>query len=91
MPSNRGKTSLKTRRRRQSPMREFDRLPAELRAWVAGAMLPWRPRTVQAAFDKAMARTGDPKLALSELNRIQRALVAKDAGQVWGKDHPQAG
>ena len=71
-------------------MREYDRLPAELRAWLATAVLPWRPRSVRRAFDRAIARTQDKTLALQELDRMQDRLVAKDARKVWGQDHPGA-
>jgi hypothetical protein len=88
MRGNRGKTSLKLKRRNEDPMREFDRLPAELRAWLASAVLPWRPRSVRRAFDRAMARTHDRSRALEELDRLQDKLVAKDAREVWGHKHP---
>ncbi|MCH2078517.1 MAG: DUF6525 family protein [Rhodobacteraceae bacterium] len=71
-------------------MRDFDRLPADLRHWVAGAMLPWRAATVQTAYEKAMARTGDSKRALEELDALQARLVAKDAGRIWGEAYPAA-
>ena len=71
-------------------MREFDRLPPELRRWMAGAALPWRAKTVLAAYDKAMAKTGNPKDAISALDDIQSKLVAKDARKIWGLDHPAA-
>ena len=56
MASNRGNTSLKCKRRNEKPMLEFDRLPRELRVWIASADLPWRPRSVQKAFDRAMSK-----------------------------------
>ncbi|THH36285.1 hypothetical protein E4Z66_14250 [Aliishimia ponticola] len=90
MPTNRGKTSLKCKRRATNPMREHDQLPPELRQWVAGAMLPWRAGSVRTAYRKALARTGDSELALRELDRMQKAQVARDVGKVWGADHPQA-
>ena len=90
MRRNRGVTTLKTKRRARNPMGEFDKLPPHLRAWVATAKLPWRAATVQRAYDKALARIGDPELALDHLDRIQHALVAKDAGRIWGRDHPEA-
>jgi hypothetical protein len=83
-------TSLRLKRRTEDPMREFDRLPAELRAWLADAVLPWRPRSVRSAFDKAVARTQNTTRALEELDRLQKRLVAKDAQTVWGPDHPHA-
>ena len=69
-------------------MREYDLLPAELRAWVATAILPWRAKSVRRAFDKAVARTGDTDLALRELDRIQNAMVSRDVQKVWGKQYP---
>ncbi len=90
MPSNRGMTSLRSRRRRGDKMREFDRLPAELRTWVASAILPWRPESVQRTFRRALARTRCTHLALRELDRIERKLIAKDVRAVWGAAHPGA-
>ena len=90
MRGNRGKTSLKLKRRNEDPMRDYDRLPAELRAWLASAVLPWRPRSVAQAFERAVARTRDRARALEELDRLQDRLVAKDVCKVWGRDHPVA-
>ena len=87
---NRGTTSLKCRRRNENPMREFDRLPAELRAWIAAADLPWRPRSVRRSYDRALSRTGDREKALEELDCLQNRLVAKDAQRIWGPEHPNA-
>lgn len=71
-------------------MREFDRLPAELRTWLASAVLPWRPRSVRRAFDTAFARTQDTARALEELDQLQERRVAGDAHKIWGPDHPSA-
>ncbi|MCV6595249.1 MAG: DUF6525 family protein [Silicimonas sp.] len=90
MANNRGATTLKRKRRAANPMREYDALPKELRVWMAGAVLPWRAGSVQAAYGRALARTGDADLALAELDRVQAALVAKDAGRIWGQTHPAA-
>lgn len=90
MAGNRGATSLRLKRRREDPMREFDRLPAELRAWLSAAALPWRPRSVRRAFDKAYARTQDTARAIKELDQLQDRLIAKDVQKVWGHDHPLA-
>ena len=87
---NRGTTSLLLKRRSADPMRDYDRLPAELRAWLAEAVLPWGPRSVLRSFDKALAKTGDKRRALEELDRLQQRLVAKDTRAVWGFDHPHA-
>ncbi|MEM1301341.1 MAG: DUF6525 family protein [Pseudomonadota bacterium] len=87
---NRGATSLRIRRRKGDPLAEFDRLPPELRRWVSEACLPWRPRSVETAYQKALARTGNAKTALAELDRIEERLVAKDACKVWHGLHPAA-
>jgi hypothetical protein len=88
MRSNRGETSLKRRRRNEDPMQEFDRLPAELRAWLANAVLPWRPRSVRSAFAKAVARTQDKASALRELDRLQARLVARGRAPGLGNRPP---
>jgi len=91
MATNLGTTSLKRKPGNANPMREFDRLPAELRAWLASAVLPWRPRSVRRAFEKALVRNGDVHGALNELDRVEQRLIAKDAQKVWGRGHPSAG
>jgi len=88
MRGNRGTTSLKPKHRNEDPMREYDRLPAELRSWLAAAVLPWRPRSVRSAFERAFARTKDHSRALEELDQIQDRLIAKDVRVVWGPAYP---
>lgn len=88
MATNRGLTSLKCRRQRGNPMHAYDRLPPDLRAWLSNAMLPWRAGSVERAFSKALARTGNRSQALRELDRLQRDMVAKDAARIWGGTHP---
>ena len=78
MTRNLGKTRLKRRRRSEDPMREFDRLPPELRQWLANAALPWRPRSVRRVFEKSLSRTGDPARALAELDSLQQARLQQD-------------
>ena len=87
---NLGRTSLKCRRRHRDPMREFDRLPPELRRWVGTASLPWRSHSVRQAYDKALLKTRSPVLALLELDQIEARLLAKDARRIWGPDHPSS-
>ncbi|MDA7426141.1 DUF6525 family protein [Thalassococcus lentus] len=90
MPNNCGTTTLKRARRAGNPMQDYDALPRELRHWVSSAALPWRAKSVRAAYDRALARTGNPQKALEELDGIQRWLVTKDVARIWGKDHPSA-
>ena len=49
-------TRLKCRRRSTDPMREYDRLPAPLRAFLAEAALPWSAPSVKRAWHKALKR-----------------------------------
>jgi hypothetical protein len=69
-------------------MAAYDRLPRDLRLWLAGASLPWRAQSVQATYDKALKRTRDRAAALAELDRIEARLIARDAARVWGPAHP---
>nr|WP_281493328.1 DUF6525 family protein [Yoonia sp. F2084L] len=73
-----GQTTLRKRRRREDPMHEFDRLPPVLRAWLANAALPWRPRSVRRAYNRALAQTGDPAQALNDLERLQAIKLSSD-------------
>ena len=61
MAHNRGQTSLKSSLRNEDPMQDFDRLSQELRAWIAAADLPWRPRSVRKTFERALAENGQPR------------------------------
>ena len=88
MGHNLVQTSLKSSRRNEDPMQDFDRLSKELRAWIAAADLPWRPRSVRKTFERALAKLGSREKAFEELGRIQKRLVSKDAERVWGKNHP---
>lgn len=86
---NLGHTKLTKRRRREDPMKEFDRLPPILRTWLANAALPWRPRSVQRAYDRAFARTRDPMRALDELEKLQAKQLARDVSANIRVTHPQ--
>jgi len=91
MRSNQGKTSLRRRRRQAGPMGDYDRLPPELRAWLAAAILPWSPKSVRRAYKSALRRTRCPDLALGELDRLQMRSIQRDVRSVWGTEHPMAG
>lgn len=88
--SAQAKTRLRRKRRAEDPMREFDRLPPDLRAWLTMAALPWRPRSVQRAFEKALKETGDRSRALAQLSALQGRIIAKDTAMVFGPNHPSA-
>tara|TARA_B110001450_G_scaffold242134_1_gene252174 strand:+ start:119 stop:400 length:282 start_codon:yes stop_codon:yes gene_type:complete len=88
--SNLGSTNLKRKRQNGNPILEYDRLPKELRKWIANAQLPWRPKSVLKAYERAYSRTSNSKKAMHELSRIQNHLVSKDTAHIWGKNHPNA-
>jgi hypothetical protein len=90
MRSNLGSTGLRRSRSTTHPLRVYDRLPPELRAWLARAVLPWRPESARKAFDRALAQTGSTRRALERLDAMERRLVARDAATVWGTGHPAA-
>ena len=90
MPHNRGRTTLKRRKRVGNTMAEFDRLPTDLRQWLTQAALPWHAKSALKSYSRALSRKGCRKQALAELDRIQSRLVAKDAARIWGKNHPDA-
>jgi len=88
MPHNQGRTSLRRRRHTADPMAEYDRLPRELREWLASAVLPWSATSARKAWVKALSKTNDPLRALDELDLLEAKLIAKDAASVWGQAYP---
>lgn len=75
-------------RRRAGSMRAHDALPPPLRAWLCAAALPWSPRSALKLWTRALAETGDPAEARAHLDRAEARTLARDAGRVWGQDHP---
>lgn len=74
-------TSMKTRRRRGSRMQVYDTLPPDLRLWLASACLPWSPESALKIWRRANG-SQKPEAAISQLNAIERAMLARDA-RVW--------
>ena len=70
---NLGETKLRKHRRISDPMREFDRLPKLLREWLSGAALPWAPKSVYRAYNKALRQTGATGLALRQLEKLHQS------------------
>ena len=68
----------RTKRRSSRSLQDFDSLPATLRKWLRNAALPWRPLSAHRVYNHALADTGDPRLALAELDRRQEYLLSKD-------------
>jgi hypothetical protein len=81
-------TSLK-RRPRTDPMRAYDALPAEVRQWLAGAVLPWSAQSVRKLWMRALrAAKGDRQAARDALARAERQRLERDVPRIWGKAHP---
>ncbi|NAZ37531.1 DUF6525 family protein [Rubellimicrobium sp. CFH 75288] len=85
--------NLRTRLRRGRPgdaWASFDRLPPVLRAWIAGAAIPWCPRSVARLWARVQAEGGDETAWLDRLDRAEARLLARDAPRIWGEGHPCA-
>lgn len=67
-------------------MAGYDRLPADLRAWLAQAALPWSPASALRLW-----RKGDPAAARGRLDAAEARLLARDAPRVWGAGYPVTG
>lgn len=84
--ANLGATRLRRRRAACDPMRAYDALPAELRAWVAEAARPWSASSCLKLWRRALAEEGCPDRARARLDRVEQALIARDGGIA---DHPR--
>jgi len=94
MRGNLGATSLRRRTRGRDPMRTYDTLPPELRAWIAQAALPWSPRSCARLWEKARRKGFDARHAYDQLNRAEARALARDRSattansNTLGKAHP---
>jgi len=77
-PGNLGQTRLRGRRRQTDPMRAYDALPPELRAWMAQAALPWSPASCLRLWRKLMAEEGCAQRVLGRLDRAERAMLERE-------------
>src|SRR5690606_31377650 len=83
------RSTLRRRRRVSDPMAAYDRLPAELRLWLAQATLPWSAQSALRVWRRALrACDGDVTKVHLHLTRIERKQLCKDVCRVWGNDHP---
>jgi hypothetical protein len=76
-----GRDNLRTplSRRRTAPggMADFDRLPAPLRCWLHGAVLPWSPASARRVWVRALAEAGGcESAALAALDRAEARRLA---------------
>lgn len=80
-------TSLK-RRHRGRPMDRYDRLPPDLRNWLARAALPWSPKSVLRLWLRLHRETGgNTALILRRLDLAEMRMLAKDAPRIWGRTY----
>jgi Family of unknown function (DUF6525) len=80
--------SSRARWRRADPMAAYDRLPPDLRLWLAGAALPWSAASVLRLWQRALRDTGCPRAARDRLAHAEAKTLARDAARVWGKSYP---
>lgn len=85
---NRNLASPRARWRKTNPMAAYDRLPPDLRCWLAGAALPWSAASVLRVWRRALDETGCPKSALNRLQRVEAKTLARDAALIWGPTYP---
>jgi hypothetical protein len=83
-------TSPRARWRNTDAMAAYDRLPRDLRLWLAGAALPWSAASVLRLWERALRETGCAKAAQDRLARAEAKTLAREAARVWGQAHPSA-
>lgn len=72
-------------------MAQHDRLPRDLRLWLAQAALPWSAQSALKLWTRSLRATGGDVAAASAcLSRVEARLIARDAVRVWGAGHPAA-
>lgn len=62
----------------RAPMEQFDRLPPDLRRWLAAAALPWSAASALRVWRRTFREGGDAAMALARLDRAERATLARD-------------
>lgn len=82
--------SPRARFRAIDPMSAYDRLPPDLRTWLAEAALPWSAASVLRLWQRAIRETGCAKAARDRLARAELKTLAREAARVWGSAYPQA-
>lgn len=82
------RTSLR-RARCTAPMARYDRLPPELRRWLAQAALPWSPKSCLRLWHRCLIKShGDVKAAEERLYLAEQKMLRRDAAQIWGEHYP---
>ncbi|NRB01811.1 MAG: hypothetical protein HRU30_00965 [Rhodobacteraceae bacterium] len=76
--TNLGATSLRRKRSKSDPMREFDALPTPLRQWLAEACLPWSPASARKIWMRARKEGESVAATLERLKRAEAKTLARD-------------
>ena len=70
-------------------MHGYDRLPPELRAWLAHAALPWSSGSVLRLWQRFLRETGgDRGRALARMDQAEARMLMRDCRRIWCGDHP---
>lgn len=70
-------------------MDRYDRLPADLRRWLAAAALPWSAASALRLWTRLHRETGgDTALVLRRLELAERRMLARDCPRIWGASYP---
>lgn len=77
-------TSLR-RKARPDAMARYDRLPAELRLWLAGAALPWSASSALRLWQRALHETRDPAAARQRLSAAEAGFWPATRGRSGGQ------
>lgn len=60
-------------------MDQYDRLPAEARAWIAAAALPWSAHSVRRLWDRLSIETGgDLAIIRARMDAAERRMLGRD-------------
>jgi hypothetical protein len=70
------------------PMMAYDRLPRDLRLWLAEAALPWSAPSALRLWQRALRETGCVRAARDHLARAEAKTLAREATRVWGESYP---
>ncbi|WP_423211788.1 DUF6525 family protein [Paracoccus yeei] len=77
-------TSLR-RRRRPCPIEQYDRLPPELRRWLAQAALPWSPASALRLWQKFLDEpAANAEAVCRRLDLIEARMLIRDTRRTWG-------
>ena len=68
------------RRRQANPMDQFDRLPSELRRWIANAALPWSSASCLKIWRSAQRSGASLPQIYARLEQAEQRMLAKEKG-----------